>query len=134
MYLFSGGGPDWASALIGAAKVKECTPDHALAIQVEEYHHYNSQKAGEPLRAARPAGPSVPRARDTAAEARRFGGQVYVATSEGEDAFGGHADEVLQLPAVDESLSPLLYALPAQRVGYELAMAKFAAAEAEGDG
>jgi glucosamine--fructose-6-phosphate aminotransferase (isomerizing) len=133
MYLFSGGGPNWASALIGAAKVKECTPDHALAIQVEEYHHYNSQKAGEPLVLLAPAGPSVPRARDTAAEGRRFGGQVYVATSEGEEAFREGADEVLHLPVVHESLSPLLYVLPAQWVGYALAMAKFAAAEVEGD-
>jgi glucosamine--fructose-6-phosphate aminotransferase (isomerizing) len=133
MYLFSGGGPNWASAVIGAAKVKECTPDHALAIQVEEYHHYNSQKAGEPLVLHAPAGPSVPRARDTAAEGRRFGGQVYVATSEGEEAFREGADEVLHLPVVHESLSPLLYVLPAQWVGYALAMAKFAAAEVEGD-
>ena len=56
MCLFSGGGPNWASAVIGAAKVKECTPDHALAIQVEEYHHYNSQKAGEPLVLLAPSG------------------------------------------------------------------------------
>ena len=39
MHLFSGGGPNWAAAIVGAAKVKECTPDHATAIQVEEYHH-----------------------------------------------------------------------------------------------
>jgi len=131
MYLFSGGGPSWASAIVGAAKVKECTPDHALAIQVEEYHHYNSQKAGEPLVLLAPSGASVARARDTAAEARRFGGQAYVATTEGERAFAAHADEVLHLPAVSEPLSPLLTFLPAQRIGYELAQAKFAAAQAD---
>src|SRR5262249_45012641 len=47
--LFSGAGPNLAAAVIGAAKVKECTTLHAIDIQVEEYHHYNSQKAGEPL-------------------------------------------------------------------------------------
>ena len=130
MCLFSGGGPNWASAIVGAAKVKECTPDHALAIQVEEYHHYNSQKAGEPLILFAPSGPTVPRARDTAGEARRFGGQAYVVTTEGEAAFDDRADEVLHLPPIAESLSPLLYFLPAQMVGYELAMARFAAAEA----
>ncbi len=88
MYLFSGGGPSWASAIVGAAKVKECTPDHALAIQVEEYHHYNSQKVARAARSCwRRPGASVARARDTAAEAKRFGGQAYVATTEGETAF-----------------------------------------------
>ncbi|HTI33686.1 MAG TPA: SIS domain-containing protein [Miltoncostaea sp.] len=134
MYLFSGGGPNWASAVIGAANVKECTPDHALAIQVEEYHHYNSQKAGEPLVLLAPAGPSLPRARDTAAEGRRFGGSVYAVTSEGEDGLRDVADRVLHLPVVREALTPLLHVLPAQWVGYALAVAKFTAAEVGGDG
>ncbi len=130
MHLFCGGGPNWASAVVGAAKVKECTPGHALAVQVEEYHHYNSQKAGEPLWLLAPAGPSVPRAVDTAREARRFGGQVYVATSQGESAFDGVADAIVRLPAAPELLSPLLYFLPGQLVGYHVAMAQFAAAGA----
>jgi glucosamine--fructose-6-phosphate aminotransferase (isomerizing) len=130
MYLFSGGGPNWASAIIGAAKVKECSPDHALAVQVEEYHHYNSQKAGEPLWMLAPTGPSVPRAGETVSEAKRFGGQAYVVTSEQETAFGATADAVLHLSPVSESLSPLLYFLPGQMFGYQLAMAKFRHAEA----
>lgn len=130
MYLFSGGGPNQASAVIGAAKVKECTPDHALAIQVEEYHHYNSQKAGEPLMLLAPTGPSLSRACDTASEAHRFGGRAYAVTTEGEHALDADCDLVLGLPPVHEALSPMLYALPAQCAGYELAMAKFAAAEA----
>ncbi|RZS89703.1 glucosamine--fructose-6-phosphate aminotransferase (isomerizing) [Motilibacter rhizosphaerae] len=133
MYLFSGGGPSAAAAVVGAAKVKECTPDHALAVQVEEYHHYNSQKAGEPLWLIAPSGPSVPRALDTAREARRFGGRVYVVTSAGETAFDGEdVDGVVRLPDVAEELSGLLTFLPAQLVGYHLAVAKFALAEAGG--
>jgi glucosamine--fructose-6-phosphate aminotransferase (isomerizing) len=128
MYLFVGGGPSYAAAVVGAAKVKECSPDHALAIQVEEYHHYNSQKAGEPLWLFAPSGPSVRRAVDTGREAHRFGGRLYVVTSVGETAFDEFSD-VLRLPIVPEALSPLLYFVPAQLVGYHLAMAKFAAAE-----
>lgn len=133
MYLFSAGGPNWSSAVIGAAKVKECSPEHALAIQVEEYHHYNSQKAGEPLWLFTPTGPSVPRAVETASEAKRFGGQVYALTTGTETAFDQVADDVLGLPAASEALSPLLYFLPAQMLGYQLAMAKFAHAEAARD-
>lgn len=129
MVLFCGGGPTYAAAVVGAAKVKECTPIHALAIEVEEYHHYNSQKAGEPLFLLAPTGPSVPRAVDTGTDALRWGGRLYVVTSDGEAAFDGRADAVLRAPVVSEALSPLLYLLPAQLVGYHLGMAGFAAAE-----
>jgi glucosamine--fructose-6-phosphate aminotransferase (isomerizing) len=125
MFLFSGGGPSLGAAMVGAAKVKECTPDHALAVQVEEYHHYNSQKVGEPLWLIAPAGRSVSRAADTASEALRFGGRLYVVATEGETAFGA---DFLALPRVPEPLSPLLTFLPAQLVGYHAAMAKFSAA------
>ncbi|MDX7954072.1 SIS domain-containing protein, partial [Lichenihabitans sp. Uapishka_5] len=39
IFLFAGGGPSFATALFGAAKVKECSPDHAIAIPLEEFHH-----------------------------------------------------------------------------------------------
>ncbi|MEW1958352.1 SIS domain-containing protein [Kineococcus sp. NPDC059986] len=130
-FLFSAAGPNWGAAVIGAAKVKECTPDHAEAVQVEEFHHYNSLKAGEPIWVIAPAGPSVPRAVHTASEAKRFGGRVYAITTEGVDAFDGVADAVLTLPAVAEPLSPLLTVLPAQLTGYLLAMAQFRTAEEE---
>lgn len=129
--LFSGAGPNLAAAIVGAAKVKECTPLHALEIQVEEYHHYNSQKADEPLVLLVPSGPSVPRAVDTGTDAHRWGGRLYVVTTEGEEAFGAlHPEGLLTMPAVPEALSPLLYLLPAQLVGYHLGLAGFAAAEA----
>lgn len=129
MYLFSAGGPTWPAAIVGAAKVKECTPDHAVEIQVEEYHHYNSQKAGEPLFLLAPTGPTVPRAIDTSRDAHRFGGSVYVVTTQDDHRLDDLADSVLYLPPVDESLAPMLYLLPAQLAGYHLGMAKFADAD-----
>ena len=130
MYLFSAAGPNWAAAIVGAAKIKETTPDHAVEIEVEEFHHYNSQKPGEPMFLIAPTGPSVPRAVDTGTDARRFGGQLYVFTTVGETAFAEHANETFELPEIDEALSPLIYLPAAQLVGYHLGMAKFAAAEA----
>jgi glucosamine--fructose-6-phosphate aminotransferase (isomerizing) len=134
MYLFSSGGPNWAAAIIGAAKVKETSPDHAVEIQVEEYHHYNSQKPGEPLFVFSPSGPLVPRALDTGRDALRYGGQLYAFTSTGEHAFDEHANRVIELPRVREALSPMLYIVPAQMIGYHVGMAKFAVAEAELNG
>lgn len=129
MYLFAGAGPSYAAAVVGAAKVKECTPDHAMAVQLEEFHHYNSQKAGEPLWMLVPTGRGVGRGVDTIHEAHRLGGHVYAVTTEGEAAFDDLARGVLRLPAVSEMISPLLFFLPAQLVGYHLAIAKFAAAD-----
>lgn len=129
MVLFSGGGPSAAAAVVGAAKVKECTPVHALAIQVEEYHHYNSQKVGEPLLLIAPTGPTVPRAVDTGTDAHRWGGRLYVVTTRGETAFDRLADDLVLLPPVDEAVSPLLTFLPAQLLGYHLGLAGFRAAE-----
>jgi glucosamine--fructose-6-phosphate aminotransferase (isomerizing) len=126
--LFSGAGPNLASAIVGAAKVKECTTLHAVDIQVEEYHHYNSQKAGEPLFLLAPSGPSVPRAVDTGRDALRWGGRLYVVTTEGERAFDDLADRAITLPPVPESLSPLLYLLPVQLIGYHLGLSSYAAA------
>lgn len=128
--LFSGAGPNFATAIVGAAKVKECTTLHATEIQVEEYHHYNSQKAGEPLFLFAPTGPSVPRAVDTGRDALRWGGRLYVVTTEGERAFDESGGRVITLPPVPESLSPLLYLLPAQLVGYHLGLSSYAAAAA----
>jgi glucosamine 6-phosphate synthetase-like amidotransferase/phosphosugar isomerase protein len=126
--LFSGAGPNMASAVIGAAKVKECTTLHAIDIQVEEYHHYNSQKAGEPLFLLSPSGQSVPRSVDTGTDALRWGGRLYVVTTDGERAFDDLGGRLITLPAVPEPLSPLLYVLPAQLVGYHLGLSCYAAA------
>jgi glucosamine 6-phosphate synthetase-like amidotransferase/phosphosugar isomerase protein len=128
--LFAGAGPNLASAIVGAAKVKECTTLHAVDIQIEEYHHYNSQKAGEPLFLLAPSGPSVPRAIDTGTDALRWGGRLYVVTTDGERAFDGLGGRVIALPPVPEPLSPLLYLLPAQLVGYHLGLSCYAAAVA----
>ena len=129
IYLFSSGGPTFGSALIGAAKVKECTPNHAIAIPLEEYHHYNSQKAGDPLWLLAPDGFNVPRAVDTANEGRRWGGKIYSVTTEKNEIFNDLSDEVCFVPEIDEMLSPLLYTIPVQMFAYDLAMEKFALAE-----
>jgi glutamine---fructose-6-phosphate transaminase (isomerizing) len=129
MYLFAAGGPSYACALFGAAKVKECTPNHAIAIPLEEFHHYNSQKRGDPLFLIAPEGPSVPRARDTAAQGRRWGGSIHSVVTEGDETLTNLSDTVLRLPPVPELIAPLVYFVPVQLFAYHLAMAQFRLAE-----
>ena len=102
--LFAAGGPSYAAALFGAAKVKECSPDHAISIPLEEFHHYNSQKRGDPLFLIAPSGPSVPRARDTAEEGRRWGGTIYAVVTGEESMLDACAHKILRLPSVPEVL------------------------------
>lgn len=129
IYLYAGGGPAFASALFGAAKVKECSPDQGIAIPLEEFHHYNSQKEGDPLFLIAPSGPSVYRARDTAFEGKRWKGQIYSVVTEGETMLDPHSDVVLRLPDVPESLAALVYSVPVQLFAYHVAMEKFRRAE-----
>lgn len=129
IYLFAGGGSAYVCALIGAAKVKECSPDHAIAISSEEFHHYNSQKVGDPLILIAPKGPSVPRALDTVREGKRWGGQVYSIVTNGEHRLNQDSDRVYSLPEIYEVFTPLLYTIPVQLFAYHVAMEKFRLAE-----
>ena len=124
-FLFAAGGPSFCCAFFGCAKIKEATPVHALAIPLEEFHHYNSIKPGEPLFVIAPSGRSVPRARDTFIEARHFGGLTCAVITEGEDELAALADYVIALPPVMECFSGLTYAVPVQMFGYYAAMEQF---------
>jgi glucosamine--fructose-6-phosphate aminotransferase (isomerizing) len=134
MYLFAGGGPCFAAAFFGAAKVKEGSPDQALAVQMEEFHHYNSLKAGDPIFVIAPDGYSLPRAVDTARESKRWGGQVYSIVTGDRQALDTLSDRVLRLPAIDEEFAALVYAMPVQLFGYYVAMEKFYQAERQAAG
>lgn len=125
MYLFAGAGPCLGAAEFGSAKVKECSPDRALAIQMEEFHHYNSLKAGDPLFILAPDGFSVPRALDTAKEGKRWGGRIYPIVNQDNHAFDPYATEVIRMPAVMEEFSAFVYAVPVQMFGYYVAMEKY---------
>jgi glutamine---fructose-6-phosphate transaminase (isomerizing) len=122
LFLFAGGGPSFATAIIGAAKVKECTNRHANAIQIEEYHHYLSQRAGEPLFLVAPNGPSTGRAADTASVGRAVGGRMYGLVSADTDLSSAPFNSIIQLPATDELLTPLLYSVPLQIFAYRLGL------------
>jgi glucosamine--fructose-6-phosphate aminotransferase (isomerizing) len=133
IYLFAGGGPAYAASLFGAVKMKECSPDHAISIPLEEFHHYNSQKPGDPLFLLAPAGPTVSRARDTAEEGRRWRGAILSVVNEGETALDCVSDEVLRLPTLPESLAAFTFTLPLQLFAYHTAMTKFRRAGADTD-
>jgi glucosamine--fructose-6-phosphate aminotransferase (isomerizing) len=131
LYLYAGGGPAYAAAVFGATKMKECSPDHAIAIPLEEFHHYNSQKPGDPLLLLAPAGPSVARARDTAEEGKRWRGRIFAVVNASETALDACSDQVLRLPEVPELFAAFTFTLPLQLFAYHSALEKFRRAGAE---
>jgi glucosamine--fructose-6-phosphate aminotransferase (isomerizing) len=131
VYLFAGAGVSWGTAQLGAAKVRECTPLHSFAVHLEEYHHYNSQKAGDPLFLIAPEDTSIPRAIDTARAGKAWGGQVYVFSGVPVPAFQAYADLIFRPPTINELLSAFVYMIPLQLFAYHLALALFARAEAQ---
>lgn len=125
VHLFAGGGPSLAAASFGAAKVKELCPVHAVAMPVEEYHHYRSQKRGDPLFLVAPIGQSTRRALDTIAESKRVGGRTIAVVTEGDPAFRDPAVELVGLSRVHDGLVAILFAVPLHLYAYHLAIAKF---------
>lgn len=120
LFLFAGGGPAYASALIGAAKIKECTNRHAVAIQIEEYHHYLSQMAGEPMFITVPNGPSAGRAADALKVGRANQGRLFGVIPYDSRLDRGMFDWLVELPSMDELLCPIVYGVPLQLFAYNL--------------
>lgn len=126
VYLFAGGGPALSAASFGAAKVKELCPVHAITMPLEEYHHYRTQKPGDPLFLVAPPGPSTKRALDTLLESTRFGGISITLISDEDTELTAHADYAFRLPSINELLVAIPYSIPLHLFAYHLAAAKFA--------
>ncbi len=124
--LFTGLGPNLATAAFGAAKVKELSPIHALALPLEEYHHYRSQKRGDPIFVVATDPASRARALDTLLVSRAVGGHG-IAIMAGEDGeLAGVSDHVVTVPTVPSSLAALVASVPLHLFAYHFAMARFA--------
>lgn len=122
--LFTGGGPSYSCAIVGAAKLKECSLKYGVALPLEEYHHYVSQRDGDPLFLIAPAGATLRRARDTAKSGRIWGGIVYGVVTRGEQALVESVDVAFELPAVHELLAPMVYTVPVQIFAYHVGMSQ----------
>jgi glucosamine--fructose-6-phosphate aminotransferase (isomerizing) len=70
LVLFTGAGPDHAVAAFGAAKLRELSSVHAMALPLEEMHHYRLPKEGDALVIAATVPQARERALDTAITAR----------------------------------------------------------------
>ena len=123
-FFFVGAGPSFGSAGFGAAKVKELSEDHATAMPLEEFHHYDTVKAREPLFVVDPQGLAYQRAVQTAQVAAKANAQIIALVPEGERRIAELASWPIHLPRVSEELSALVYPLPLHLFAQHLAAHK----------
>lgn len=124
--LFAGAGPHFAAAAFGAAKVRELSPIHAMAMPLEEYHHYRSQKRDDPLFLIAPDAASRERALDTALVSEDAGGRTVALLPGPDDEIDSRIAHSWRMPQVDDALAPLVYSVPLHLVAYHFAEARFA--------
>lgn len=122
--MLTGAGPAYAPAAFGAAKLKELAPIHAQAFPLEEYHHYRTQKAGDPLFLLAPDAASHARALETAIMSSAENGFCVALVPEGERDIAEVADAVWHLPTVPAVTAPIVYSVPLHLFGYHVAMGR----------
>ncbi|RDJ27760.1 SIS domain-containing protein [Bosea caraganae] len=124
LVLLTGAGPHFAPAAFGAAKLKELAPIHAIAFPLEEYHHYRTQKAGDPMFLIAPDAASHQRALETAIVSKGVGGRTIALVPEGETAISAEVAHAWHLPAVRVELAPLVYSVPLHLFSYHVTKAR----------
>jgi glucosamine--fructose-6-phosphate aminotransferase (isomerizing) len=122
-FFLVGAGPNYATAMFGAAKFLEGPNLNGVPQQLEEWAHeqYFITRSGTEVIVIAPPGRSADRALEIARSVRAVGGRTVVVTSPSEVALAAEAD-VLFLVAddIDESLTPLVYALPLEMLAMQL--------------
>lgn len=126
-FRFVGTGPGFATALLGAAKLKETSQTRAEANQLEEVIHLHAftVRPSDPIFFLTPGGKANTRAVEIAAFARKHGAVCHAVVSPGSgqtwrDA-GLSATEIN--PSV-EWLTPIIHIIPLQFFAYHLSLAK----------
>jgi glucosamine--fructose-6-phosphate aminotransferase (isomerizing) len=125
--LFLGAGPQYASALFGAAKLYEGAQLNGVAQNIEEWAHAQYFISGPASRIVllAPRGRSLDRAYEVAREMRYIGAPFLVITDDDPARWQALTSRVLVLPSgTPEVFSPLLFAVPVSQVGYYLAKAR----------
>lgn len=128
LVLFAGLGPNFATAALGAAKIRELSPVHAMAFPLEEMHHYRLPKQGDPVLIIATDPPSRERALDTALVSRAVGARAIVMLTGPDAEMQSIAADVMRVPPVPAALMPLIAAVPLHLFTYHFATARFEAA------
>jgi glucosamine--fructose-6-phosphate aminotransferase (isomerizing) len=122
-FLHLGRGPNYATALEGALKLKELSYAHAEGTAGGEMKHGINALIDEnlPVLAIAPQDSVRDKMLSNIEQVRARAGIVIAIATEGDTAVREKADEVIEIPACDELLSPVLAIVPLQLFAYHVA-------------
>jgi len=114
-FVFTGAGPNYASALFSAAKVIEAAGRHAIGQDIEEWAHlqyFVNVDTATPTFIISPGGRGHSRAGEMVEIMKRVGRTVVAVVPEGDQAIAGAADWVLPVVGqIPEIFTPMVYAV-----------------------
>ena len=125
--LYLGRGSAYPIALEGALKLKEISYIHAEGYAAGEMKHGPIALIDEavPVIVCAPSGPLFDKTASNVQEVIARGGLViFISDREGVARMGDQAAHVIELPAVDPFVAPLLYTIPIQLLAYHAAVWK----------
>jgi glucosamine--fructose-6-phosphate aminotransferase (isomerizing) len=125
--LYLGRGLLYPIALEGALKLKEISYIHAEGYAAGEMKHGPIALIDEdvPIVVCAPSGPLFEKTAANVQEVAARGGKVILLTdAAGRAKVGAKAAHVVELPAIDPFVAPILYSLPVQLLAYHTAVLK----------
>ncbi|NVN90461.1 MAG: glutamine--fructose-6-phosphate transaminase (isomerizing) [Desulfuromonadales bacterium] len=125
-FLFLGRGKNFPIALEGALKLKEISYIHAEGYPAGEMKHGPIALIDEdvPVVVLVPRNSAYEKTLSNMEEVIARSGRVIALCSEGDDEVRGRAEDVIEIPSLDEDLDPLLLSVPLQLLAYHVAVLK----------
>ena len=121
-FLYLGRGLNYPLAMEGALKLKEISYIHAEGYPAGEMKHgpISLIDSSLPVVALMPADNLFDKMVNSINEVSARGAPVLAVTTAGASGLGGAANDVITLPPVSSSLSPMLMAIPMQLLAYHI--------------
>ncbi len=115
-FVFTGSGPNFATALFAAAKVLEASGDSALGQDVEEWAHlqYFAKEVRTPTFIITAGERDLSRAKEIAIAVKKIGRRVAVISPKSVSGLIKHANYHFPIPPVREMFSPIIMAIPGE--------------------
>ncbi|MEN6457575.1 MAG: glutamine--fructose-6-phosphate transaminase (isomerizing) [Thermoguttaceae bacterium] len=125
-FLYLGRQFNFPTALEGALKLKEISYIHAEGYPAAEMKHGPIALVDEhtPSVFLIPRGPTYDKVLSNLQEIKARGGPVIAVVCEGDVEVARLADEIIEVPAVEEYLQPIVTVIPLQLLAYHIAVAR----------
>ncbi len=122
--LFLGRGVHFPVAMEGALKLKEISYIHAEAYPAGELKHGPLALVDKemPVVAVAPNDELLEKLKSNLQEVRARGGELYLFADEDAKVANGEGIHILHLPAVPETIAPMVYTVPLQLLSYHVAV------------